>query len=66
MGARRGWCGFAGPGLLDCVVQRGDEGRGRGGIRWVAVGGQVDASPEVAQRGGLDSGADPGRCAYLL
>lgn len=34
-------------GLLDGVVQCGDEGRGRGGIRWVAVGGQVDPSPEV-------------------
>ncbi|HEV8555794.1 MAG TPA: hypothetical protein VGR06_05275 [Actinophytocola sp.] len=41
----RGWGRLAWSGLLDGVVQCGDEGGGRGRIRRVAVGGQVDVPP---------------------
>ena len=61
LGARRvrdlpGWGRLAWSGLLDGVAQRADEGRGRGRIRRVAIGGQVDVPPEVAKDAGLDSG----------
>jgi hypothetical protein len=41
------WSGETGGTVPDGVVECGDEGRGGGGIGWVAVSGQVDPAPEV-------------------